>query len=550
MYNDNESLMTNIYHLAQERDKKTLQEIVDSGKSISVFEGQYNAIMLLAKEGNDEAVNFLISNFNASPYNALQGYALSGDEKKVNSLLRVLGGKAVCDAVRGYAQGGHVDKANMLLDMYGDCGYDLEGYDLEGYALGGHVNEVDKLIVAGAKRHFAVRGYAKSSRVNEVNKQIEAGAEASHALLGYAEGGYLNEFEKLIMALGLVLSNSDLLVVIEHYLLGGHVDEVEKLITASESTDGDEPIDRNSLVGFFAKSGCISEVNKLIAHGASREEAASGYIEGHYSNTLYNLLYLLTLTHDQELCKLIVTRKEEIFYPMVSTMPVGEDSNSIRCVFKVAGKLKQLMQENKLDYSQAKTYLEAGANNWMIQGLQLTTQRNVHGKLVQNNLPVLPKELYQYITCLVTGMSLEDNDKLIAAVNKRVDRDMASLNASDTSDSEKEAFLTTELSSLLTINSDERSQNLPNLNDKDQNSNKELEAVAQDPSFIATTNIEKNPNTEEKKEEISEIPDINSLSAQDNSIEENRFSFFANTEMSDQQESPAEMRRCDLCVLM
>ena len=36
------------------------------------------------------------------------------------------------------------------------------------------------------------------------------------------------------------------------------------------------------------------------------------------------------------------------------------------------------------------------------------------------------------------------------------------------------------------------------VNDKDQNSNKELEAVAQDPSFITTTHIEKNSNTEKR----------------------------------------------------
>jgi hypothetical protein len=440
MYNDNESLMINIYRLAKERNKKTLQEIVDSGKSISIFEGQYNAIMLLAKEGNVEAVDFLVSNFNASPYHALQGYALCGDEKKVNELLNLLGGKAVCDAIRGYAQGGHVDKVNMLLDMYRDCGYDLEGYDLEGYALGGHVNEVDKLIEAGAEPDFAVRGYAKSGRVNEVNKQIEADPEKiGKALLGYAEGGNVNELEELLRTSKLVLPNSELPVLIEHYLLGGHVDIAEKLIAASES------IDRNSLVGLYAKAGCIGEVNKLIADGALRKKAASGYIQGHYSNTLTNLPYLLTLTHDQELCELIVNGKKKIIYPMISTMPVGEDSKTIQYVFKISGKLKQLMQENALDYSQATTYLDVGANNWLIQGLQLTTQRDVHGKLVQNNLPILPKELYSYLTRFVTRMSIEDNDKLIAAVNKRVGRDMTSLTSSDTGD--KEDFPTTKLSS-------------------------------------------------------------------------------------------------------
>jgi hypothetical protein len=199
----------------------------------------------------------------------------------------------------------------------------------------------------------------------------------------------------------------------EYYLLGGHISEVKKLIAANKIED-------NEIAFFYAQAGYVREVNKLIEQGASPDVAALGYVQGQYSNGAYNLLYLLTMTNDKKLCELIITKKGYEIQPMISLMPRMETPDNMRRIYKIASKLKQLIQENALDFNQAQAYLEFGANIWFLQGLQLTKQ---------NDLPVLPLELFLHITCFLTGMTIEDNYKLIVAAHQRVGR--SNLNKDD-----------------------------------------------------------------------------------------------------------------------
>lgn len=69
--------------------------------------------MLLAKEGNREAVEFLIDKFKASRNAAVKGYALGGFVNLVNEQIKA--GANPDYAVWGYANSGYTDQGKSLL---------------------------------------------------------------------------------------------------------------------------------------------------------------------------------------------------------------------------------------------------------------------------------------------------------------------------------------------------------------------------------------------------------------------------------------------------
>ena len=190
-------LLNAICHLAKAKNTAGLAKLLDnSGVLIDFQQGLYSPIMLLAEQGEHEAVEFLIRQFGASLDEAVFGYAAGGHETAVNALLAQ--GASLNEAVRGYAQGGHETAVNALLVQGA-----FRNQAILGYAKGGHETAVNALLAQGASLDAAAFGYARGGHETAVNALLAQGASRDYAVEGYAEGGYLSKTTNLsrLMAL-------------------------------------------------------------------------------------------------------------------------------------------------------------------------------------------------------------------------------------------------------------------------------------------------------------------------------------------------------------
>ena len=174
-----EPIFETICRLARAKDEKALTEIVKSGVCIGVVvQGEYTPVALLAKEGNKDAVEFLINKFRA---------------------LRK-------EAVLGFARGRHVDQVIVMLSQKSDPGkrHKLRRWAVWGFARGRHVDQVIVMLSQESdpeKLHelqkWAVWGFAQGGYVRQVKKVFsqESNPEKLHelriwAVLGFAQGRY------------------------------------------------------------------------------------------------------------------------------------------------------------------------------------------------------------------------------------------------------------------------------------------------------------------------------------------------------------------------
>lgn len=96
-------LFDEICDLAKKKDIETLKKKIREEKiCVDVKKGFYTPVMFLAQQGKEEAVTFLINEFNADRDYAVMGYAIGGHTNWVNDLLAK--GANPKYEVRGYAQ--------------------------------------------------------------------------------------------------------------------------------------------------------------------------------------------------------------------------------------------------------------------------------------------------------------------------------------------------------------------------------------------------------------------------------------------------------------
>ncbi len=318
-----------IYQLVKEKNEPKLNEMVKQGICIGRYYNEHNVISLLAKEGDIDSVNFLLNKFKANLNDAVFGYACGGHVDAVNKLLAE--GASIDYAIRGYAYAGQVDMVNKLLAQGTRV---CVAIAIQGYALGGHVDEINKLIEVPCPdfyREEAICSYAFRGQVDEVNKLLlKQGGSYDYcmAIEGYAYGGHIDEVNKLINdpSLSKLEKKTYRLSAIRGYALGGYVDEVNTLILQhefhKEALDAavyayargghldltDNPTDQNAdpkiLMGGFARSWHIAEVNGLIAMGISYSSAVSGYLLDRQPGK-ENLLRLMSFTDDKKLRQLL-----------------------------------------------------------------------------------------------------------------------------------------------------------------------------------------------------------------------------------------------------
>ncbi len=169
-----EALFETFCQLVTEKNAKALAEMIGEGMLLTAIPDT-NPLILLAKKGDSESVEFLINKFDASHNYATWGYAWGKHVDRVNE--QIVQGTSRNYAVWGYARGGYTDLVNEQIAQ----GVSRD-YAVLGYAQGGYTDLVNEQIAQGASRNNAVQGYAQGGYIDQVNKQIAQGANRGWAM--------------------------------------------------------------------------------------------------------------------------------------------------------------------------------------------------------------------------------------------------------------------------------------------------------------------------------------------------------------------------------
>ncbi len=392
--------------------------------SINLSRGFYRPIMLLAKQGNVGAVNFLINNFGGSLDLAVMGYALGGNEEQVNGLLAA--GADPLLALTGYAFSPLDCEKKITSLLHSQCLKNEEVYTslliegaafhgnyvrvkilvkefqnkpnrpdgnlsklvaaaILGYAMGGHTEMVAAMHNSkNSKEIFlnpALTGYAVMGLVKEVNNLINADKanfqdHINYVITHYAMGGNFSEVNNLLSR------GASKQSAVHGYAWGGYSEKVNEMINIS-NTSVDDTMISFAMMG-YAKGGHIDQINQLVTRGISEETACNFYVQ--YS-TLINprkILFLLSATKNNQLRKRLAIAFEQR-YP-------NTDMNLIQqknlC-------LMNIMKNTQLGFYEAKLFLKPEIIMWLIQGWKY---------LVEKDQKIKPEDFY-YITSLVLSVN-------------------------------------------------------------------------------------------------------------------------------------------------
>lgn len=450
----NETLFETICRLSQEKDEDALTKIMTAGNCIGVFQGDYNPVMKLAKDGNYEAVEFLIDKFKAS----------------------------LNDAVHGAARGGHIDLINTLVNKGASLNYAVCGAAIEG-----NVALIDKLISEGAPLSFAVVGVADGGFIELMDNLLSRSAYEvnllKQAAMAAAIKGHIDLIQKIIERAA-ILNNQELAEIkicaslgavsagiakfngsIENGVLldkavlfwatmvqlarRGDENAINKLIQEGASLDeGMRKKVLDNAVQTAAVAGHINLVNLLLKQGASLNKAVQGAASGDHGELTIKLINegasleeatqsAATAGHI-DLINLLIKRGASLFETAKAAVIGGHlegnqekvlrfisfidnallrkcliekankknNSINIETFAKKASQQNRLIRKYQLDYQQIQPLLAQGARikrEWLLHG---------------EKLAAFPAEIFIHISSFVLGLPNSDTLKVFAAVNK------------------------------------------------------------------------------------------------------------------------------------
>lgn len=396
-------LFNQICQLAKTQDKEGLTKIIQSGVCINIRKAEYiSPITLLAKEGDQKAVDFLIDEFKASRNQAALGYAWGGYVDEVNR--QILNSASRDYAAMGFAMAGNVERVNDQIKKGA-----WVNAAIYGYAYRGDYKQVDLLIVDATNRNYAVRGFARGGHRELVNELLAKGGSVNEAVYGYAMTGYFKQVDELIAAGAnidsavegyaygnhtamvdlLIAKGASRICALEGYARGGYIDEVNKNIK--------NICDRNYAAWGYASNGHIDQVNEQIEAGANPLHASCGYSAGGYLDNEENVLFLVTVSEDKTFQKYLLAEAKK-----------KNNLLDTERIAKQATLLNRIMTEYQLTYKQAKSLSIEGARVWLLQGPELVREGR------------LPPEIFCHITSFLADLSIRDTEQVISAINKNL----------------------------------------------------------------------------------------------------------------------------------
>lgn len=403
------TLFETIYRLAKDKNEEGLKAITKSGVCINFAYGESNIVKLLAKQGNHEAVEFLIDKFKASRNSAAEGYARGGFVKFVNEQIEL--GAHRDYAVSGYALAGNIEQVDLQISKganrnYAALCYACSGYidqvnqqiaagadkkfAAQGYAQGGHIEQVNQLLAASGNvldaniiRNWAVRGYGCGGRFEQLNQLILEGANRDDAVFGLAHGNYIEQVNQQIQA------GASRDFAVRGYASAGLVEQVNQQIAQGAS--------RSDAVWAYATCGYIDQVNDLIAESANKYSAEQGYIKAGCLDNINEALRIAALTDNTELRRMLLT-----------TACAKKMDHSFDSLCNEAAKLNQIMKECQFTFKQAKSLKTKGALTWLLLGQDV----------VKSN--VCPADIYFAITSALLDLPIQDVKKVHSAANRNL----------------------------------------------------------------------------------------------------------------------------------
>ncbi|MHB1221199.1 MAG: hypothetical protein ACYC0J_04320 [Gammaproteobacteria bacterium] len=453
------ALFKKIYMLAKEKNKAVLAAMVADGLGISYQNS--TVIELLAKEGDVESVEFLISEFHQSLNAAVLGYASGGYEMEMNRL--IARGANIDEAVLGCARRNDYLAVETLLQQDAS-----EEKALIGFAECGEVAKIQEFLTSGVDPTYAGIGYVVSGQVeaamelveqhsvdlaamvcilakcgfeSEINKLVNNDRDLLQwAVFGYAQGGYeekvnecfkreLNSSEELALqakaASGYAMDgfahgfkpllaqvSSIKPIVIMHCGISGHVDLLLQLAVNQREKD--------NAGRFLTNKKHMWAIEILLKNGLNTKSVLDGYLKNKYIREANRFMQDLPPEEILRLCKkfgcldeknilkTLVNIEDRKIRKVLAT--AAQHDKPILCAKQLllkADGINELMQKHSITYKQALAYLSPAVNHWIFKGQDW----------VRAGLPI---ELYLGVICTLTGCSRKDAIQIVDVANERL----------------------------------------------------------------------------------------------------------------------------------
>lgn len=164
-----EALLKIIYRLASEKKEAELRKLINSGIQLDIFVGKYNPLILLARDGNEEAVELLLKKFHGSRTQAVVGAARGGQFDLIIKLIEEADNEREkvdlnFTALECAAEEGHEELTFKLISLSPSQRNLSIGKALWRAAKEGHAILVNKLLAEGGKFERVIDG-AKEKKI-------------------------------------------------------------------------------------------------------------------------------------------------------------------------------------------------------------------------------------------------------------------------------------------------------------------------------------------------------------------------------------------------
>lgn len=413
----NESIVDTICQLAKAQDKHRLTELLESN-CIGLVHNNESAIQRLARAGDEVAVGFLLTHFDANINAALLGAAQAANLPLIGKLLAR--GALVCYALVGAVQSNHGNLVAELLSkgpvniepaiqaaaskpelaqlytqlladtnnphpnwqnvaLIGACEHNNKAridellqdggsiiFGVLGAAAGNQTQLLDQLLTHSLTANIetkdlldnALMGASLNYSPQLYNKLINEGADVAAAAQGLAESGNANILFQQLEA----IKNDDIKTAFLNEAakaagLGGHVDLIKKLIAKGANPD-------EALRG-AAENGHILLINEFSEYltGQVRNDLIEQFKVGKVINSNNNeMLRLASFIEDPDL-------RNSFLKACVNQNTIVNDDRSqqIDTLSKKAKFINKLMHEHDLNYNQAFAWNLQGMHQWLLR---------------------------------------------------------------------------------------------------------------------------------------------------------------------------------------
>jgi hypothetical protein len=293
-----------IYQAAKEKNSAKIRALLPHVTiGIELKEG-WTAVTKLATERNIEAVNFLITEFDASLYLAAYGYALKGYTEEATNILEKVSSTAEQFIMSlwmmyAYARSNNLDEMNKISNKFTNRTqqFILKKWKVGGYARAGNIKEVNKILESDCSSERlilmkeALEYYVRSGFLDEANKILSNAVNPIQKrifiecfAMVYARQSQYQEANALLQSLQNPGWRQAVMVeMVCNYGFNGDIEAARKVCDLADNLN-----DRLKLIKclpfVLAAAGRIDTVNKLIDSALNVEErhsvsmqAASGY---------------------------------------------------------------------------------------------------------------------------------------------------------------------------------------------------------------------------------------------------------------------------------